>query len=207
MTVDAAKRSLIAPRIPTYSFHRRSVAMGMALTGPINGDSVLNGGKRACDKILQKLPFVLLPFARDKYLRVLRNRNTYSRQIDSPNDKGWTGLDGHGWRMELVKHRGQGSFCRTRKYELWRRHSQRDFYEIFDSRGLLHFYDGNLYYWLMPLATEKLIRCCLAFCFRDLQGNNISVIFKTDFEDMATLHVLWVDFVKQWRKLFWPLLE
>ncbi|EFN60247.1 Protein slit [Camponotus floridanus] len=25
---------------------------------------------------------------------------------------------------------------------------------------------------------------------RDLQGNNISVIFKTDFEDMATLHVL-----------------
>jgi len=27
-------------------------------------------------------------------------------------------------------------------------------------------------------------------CCRDLQGNNISVIFKTDFEDMATLHVL-----------------
>ncbi|XP_076624299.1 slit guidance ligand isoform X1 [Colletes latitarsis] len=26
----------------------------------------------------------------------------------------------------------------------------------------------------------------------DLQGNNISVIFKTDFEDMATLHVLWL---------------
>ncbi|RLU25890.1 hypothetical protein DMN91_002052 [Ooceraea biroi] len=32
---------------------------------------------------------------------------------------------------------------------------------------------------------EKLI-----FVFRDLQGNNVSVIFKTDFEDMATLHVL-----------------
>ncbi|XP_046430500.1 protein slit isoform X1 [Neodiprion pinetum] len=31
-----------------------------------------------------------------------------------------------------------------------------------------------------PLLAEKL----------DLQGNNISVIFKTDFEDMATLHVL-----------------
>ncbi|KAK0169583.1 hypothetical protein PV328_011859, partial [Microctonus aethiopoides] len=27
-------------------------------------------------------------------------------------------------------------------------------------------------------------------CYRDLQGNNISVIFKTDFEDMATLHAL-----------------
>ncbi|PBC34806.1 Protein slit [Apis cerana cerana] len=27
---------------------------------------------------------------------------------------------------------------------------------------------------------------------KDLQGNNISVIFKTDFEDMATLHVLWL---------------
>lgn len=39
-------------------------------------------------------------------------------------------------------------------------------------------------------CVEILIR--FALCFRDLQGNNISVIFKTDFEDMATLHVLWV---------------
>ncbi|XP_047346786.1 protein slit isoform X5 [Vespa velutina] len=31
---------------------------------------------------------------------------------------------------------------------------------------------------------------CGVLCTRDLQGNNISVIFKTDFEDMATLHVL-----------------
>nr|KAF7431776.1 hypothetical protein H0235_004700 [Vespula pensylvanica] len=31
---------------------------------------------------------------------------------------------------------------------------------------------------------------------RDLQGNNISVIFKTDFEDMATLHVLVENFLE-----------
>ncbi|KAH0561253.1 hypothetical protein KQX54_015244 [Cotesia glomerata] len=30
----------------------------------------------------------------------------------------------------------------------------------------------------------------ILFGYRDLQGNNISVVFKTDFEDMATLHAL-----------------